>query len=168
MDFLRVVYEGLLQAWRQFSVSARINIALAGAAAAAVVVLVVITGASPQFVTLSDNVGPSQASSIRDALAQGGIDFKIENDNRTITVPLGQRSDAQLLLAQNDLPVGRTVPPGFELFAESDLMTNQWLQDVKYMRAVQGELQRILNAFDFINYSYVLIREADEELVFGL
>jgi flagellar M-ring protein FliF len=79
-------------------------------------------------------------------------------------VPISQRSNAQILLAQNDLPVGRPVPPGWELFSATELMTNQWLQNVKFMRAIQGEIQKQLNAFDFVNDSYVLIREAKEEL----
>ena len=38
------------------------------------------------------------------------------------------------------------------------------MQDINYLRAVQGELQRQLNAFDFVDYSLVLIREARDEL----
>jgi len=164
VEFLRQLLNGIRQAWKELSLSARINLALAALAVVAVIALVVIMGAKPQYVTLSTNVEPSQLPKIVDALTAESISYQLANGNKDILVPITERSSAQLLLAEKELPVGRTVPPGFELFKETELMTNQWLQDVKFMRAVQGELQRILNAFDFVEYSYVLIREAKEEL----
>ncbi len=164
MEFLRQLLKGIRQAWKQLSLSARINLGLAALAAVAVIAVVVFVGAKPQYVTLSTNVEASQLPKIVDALTSQSIPYQLANGNQDLLVPITQRSRAQLLLAEKELPVGRTVPPGFELFKETELMTNQWLQDVKFMRAVQGELQRILNAFDFVEYSYVLIREAKEEL----
>jgi flagellar M-ring protein FliF len=38
------------------------------------------------------------------------------------------------------------------------------LQDIQFMRALQGELEQVLNNFDFIEFSRVIIREAREEL----
>ncbi len=164
MEFLRQLISGIVQAWGRLSLSARINLGLAALAVAAIVGVVVFLGAKPQYVTLSSNVEPDKIKQVLDTLEKGEVTYRLENGNRDIQVPITQRSAAQLLLAENDLPVGRSVPPGFELFQQTELMTNQWLQDVKFMRAIQGELQRILNAFDFVNYSYVLIREAKEEL----
>lgn len=164
MNFLRQLLTGIAEAWGQLSASARVNIALAAVFAIALVGFVTYLGASPQYVTLSSDVASADASRIIEVLGQNGIRFKEQGGYQQILVPLEDRSRAQLLLADNDLPVGRSVAPGFELFQQNELMTNQWLQDVKFMRAVQGEAQRLLNQFDFIEYSYVLIREAKEEL----
>lgn len=164
VDFLRQLLSGITQAWQRLSLSARINIVLAGVAVVALMVILVLTGARPQYVTLSANVEPNQVSKIVDVLTQQNIAYRLENNNRTVLVPVQHRSRAQLLLADSGLPVGRRVTPGLELFQERELMTNQWLQDVKFMRAIQGEIERQLNAFEFIDYSYVLIREAKEEL----
>ncbi len=165
MDFLRQLLRGLREAWRQLSLSARINLGLAGLAVAALVLFVVLTSAQPQYVTLSTNLEADQTTSITSALAEANIAYDLVDANKTVRVPLAQRSEAMLVLAESDLPVGRGgMAPGFEIFSETELMTNQWLQNVKFMRAVQGELQRTLNAFDFVEYSQVLIREAQEEL----
>jgi flagellar M-ring protein FliF len=70
-----------------------------------------------------------------------------------------------LLLEQNNLPVGESVPAGFEdFFASSDLMSNQWLNNVNFMRAVEGQLEKQLNMLDFVESSDVIIREADQAL----
>ncbi len=164
MDFLRQLYNGLVEAWRQLSLSARVNIALAAAAVILAIGAVVYFGAQPQYVTLVDGAEPANTQRIVEALQENGIPYRAENNNRTVMIPLKQRSAAQLLLAERDLPLGRTLLPGFELFAQTELMTTQWLQDVKFMRAMQGELQRILNAFEFVAHSHVLIREAADEL----
>jgi flagellar M-ring protein FliF len=163
VEFLRQLYRGIAEAWQQLSLSARTNIILAAAAVTVVIGVVVFMGVKPQYVTLSRDLDAPEVTRIREALLQENMDFKITDNNRTIQVKAEDLSNAQLLLAQNDLPVGRRSLPGFELFQKSELMTNQWLQDVKFMRAVQGELQRQLNAFDFVTQSHVLIREAEEE-----
>ncbi|MCX5770932.1 MAG: hypothetical protein NTZ09_11760, partial [Candidatus Hydrogenedentes bacterium] len=73
-------------------------------------------------------------------------------------------SQGRLAASSKGLPTTQGHAPGFEIFQQQDIMSNRWMQDIKYMRAVQGELQRQLNEFDFVNKSFVFIREADEEL----
>ena len=164
MDFLRQFIDGLRQAWRQLSLTARVNIALAGIAVAVVIGSVVYFGAQTQYISLASDIESNNLAKMTDLLKGAGIAYRLENNNTTIVVPVKNRSEAQLLLTENNIPIGRKALPGFELFAETDLMTNQWLHDVKFMRALQGELQRQLNAFDFVKTSYVLIREAKDEL----
>jgi flagellar M-ring protein FliF len=163
-DFLRQLRDGIADAWRQLSLSARVNIAVAAAAVTAVIALLVFMSARPEYVTLADGLQADQTTAMVTLLEDNGFAYQLTDNNTTVKVPLSTRSDVQLVLAANNLPIGPKVAPGFELFQQSELMSNQWLQDVKFMRAVQGELQRQLNAFDFVDYSYVLIREAKEEL----
>lgn len=164
VEFMRQLWQGIRQAWAQLSLTARVNIVLASLTVAVLIGLSVYFGARPQYVTLVSDIEPANLAKITDALTAGGVTYRLDQSNTVLQVPLTQRSQAQLLLAEKDLPVGRRLLPGFELFAQTELMTNQWLQDVKFMRALQGEIQRQLNAFDFIEDSYVLIREAKEEL----
>lgn len=164
MEFLRELWSGLRRAWAQLSLSARVNIVMAGVATAVIIAFAAYTGARTEYVTLASGLDPGQVNQIVDLLQEQGVEHTISPDNSTIKVPLSQRGNVQLMLAENDVAIGQKNLPGFELFQTSELMSNQWLQDVKYQRAVQGELQKQLNAIDFIEYSYVLIRESREEL----
>lgn len=164
MDFLRQLAASIAETWRHLSLSARINIVLWGLAAAVVIVFVVAVGSRPQYVTLSEQVEPKNLAAIRSALDNESISYRISSDGQTVEVPMQYLSDARMALAQKDLPVGRTTSPGFELFNQSDLMTSRYLQDVQFVRALQGELESILNDFDFVEYSRVIIRESKEEL----
>ncbi len=164
VEFLREMFRGIASAWSRLSLSARVNIVMAGAATAILIGVAAYTGARTEYVTLASGLEPEQANTIIDLLQANAVDYSVSDDNRTIKVPLPDRGNVQLMLAENNVPLGQKNLPGFELFQTNELMSNQWLQDVKYMRAIQGELQQQLNAIDFIDYSYVLIRESKEEL----
>lgn len=164
MDFLRQLAASIAATWRHLSLSARVNIVLWGVAAVVIIVFIVVMGSRPQYVTLTDNVDPKNIGAIRTLLDDEGISVRLREGGRAIEVPMQSLSDARILLAENNLPIDRGRSPGFELFSEADLMTNRYLQDVQFMRALQGELEAVLNDFDFIDYSRVIIREAREEL----
>lgn len=164
MEFLRQLLEGLRDSWAKLTISARINLVLAGLTVVVLVGMVAYFGATPQYVTLASNLSPEKTSQIRDLLTTQGTSFRIEDNNTSIKVPAAQRSPLLLLLAENDVALGPATTPGLELFKETDLMTNKWLRDVNFMRAVQGEIEKQLNALDFVDYSMVLIRESREEL----
>ncbi len=164
VNFLRQLAQGIAKAWKELSLTARVNIVAGGVAVMVLMAVTVYFGARPQYVTLTSTADSQKITQVTDLLDQEGVAYVLQDDNQTIRIPHDRLSTTQLLLAKNELPVGRSVPPGWELFAENELMTNQWNQDVKFMRAVQGELQRQINAFDFVSYSYVLIREAKQEL----
>ncbi len=164
VNFLRQFFVGLAEAWNQLSLSARVNIVLSGVAVLVVIGGVVLMGARPQYVTLTENAEAGQVNEIVKVLTSAGVPYRLANQDRTITVPLSERSNVMLLLAEAKLPVGRTKGPGFDIFDTSELMSNKWLQDVKFMRAVKGEIERQLALFDFVDYAVVNITKAQTEM----
>lgn len=165
MDFLRQIANDLMKAWKELSLSARINIVVAAAAVIAVIVFTITFSVRPQYITLSSGLRPEDTAKIANVFGQQNIPYRLENGGTAILVPVQRRGESQLILSEQGMPVGRRIAPGFQdLYAESELMTNKQAQDIKYMRAIQGELQQQLDAFDFVNYSLVLIREAKDEL----
>lgn len=164
MDFLRQLAANIAETWRRLSVSARVNIVLWGMAVAVVLGFVVVMGSRPQYVTLSERVEPKNQAAILSLLTENNIPYRLRDNEQTVEVPMQNLSEARMQLAQANLPVGRAKAPGFELFNQSDLMTNRYMQDVQFMRALQGELETVLNDFDFIEFSRVIIREAKDEL----
>lgn len=165
MNFLRQLVEGIRQAWRRLSLSARVNIIVAVLATVAAIAFLVVSGGRPQYVLLYNRLSMEDSSAVQTYLQGAGIDFKTQDDGQTILVPAGKVADAKRgLFDKGVAPSRQGVAPGFEIFDQADLMANQYLQDMKYMRAIQGELQRQLNEFDFVNNSFVMIREAKEEL----
>jgi flagellar M-ring protein FliF len=164
VEFLRQLVQGLREVWTKLSVSARINLGLAGVAVVVLVAAVAWFGARPQYVTLASGLKPDQVNQITALLDEQGVPYEVQSNNSVVAVRASQRSSMLLALAENDVALGPATTPGLELFKESDLMTNKWLRDVNFMRAVQGEIEKQLNALEFVEYSMVLIRESREEL----
>ena len=168
MEFLRQLINGVIQAWQRLSVSARVNLIIASLLTAGLVVFMMFTANQPNYVRLYEGVSPGEMTKIVDALSRESVQYKLEDGEQTILVPLKDRSRMKMLLGGQNLPSSQGRAPGFEVFERQDIMANRWLQDVRYMRAVQGELQRQLNEFDFVNKSFVFIRESKEELFTSL
>lgn len=164
MEFLRQLAEGIVQAWQRLSLSARINLALAGAGTIIVIVIVVVYASRAQYVELYSNLGAEDSAEIQSALREEGVPYRLYDGGATIHVPVQHRSRMRVALMERQLPRAHGVAPGFEVFDQQELLASRYLQDVNYMRAIQGELQRHLNEFDFVRRSSVFIREAREEL----
>jgi len=137
---------------------------LAAGLTLAVIVAVVLFGSQPQYARLYTRLDPSEVTEIATQLADGGIPYRLREGGTAIDVPVPDIARARVMLAEQNLPRSQGVVPGFELFNERDLMSSRFLQDVDFMRALRGELQRVLNQFDFVRSSHVFIRESPEQL----
>jgi len=153
------------EAWQQLSGSARVNLVLAGLVVTSIgFYFAIFYGGETRYITLADNLSAQQISETIAILEAQKVPYKLDETARTINVLPKDRSRMLLQLEQNNLPVGRSIPTGFDdLFKNPDFMSNQWYNNVNYMRAVQGELERQLSDLDFIDYASVFIREADNE-----
>lgn len=165
VDFLRQMRTQIAENWAQLNNNARIMIIGVGLLVAIPILIVTFQGSEARYITLADNLTAQQIAQTVTLLEEKKVDYKVDETAHTISVLPKDRGPMLLLLEQNELPVGESVPAGFEeLFASPDLMSNQWLNNVNFMRAVQGQLEKQLNMLDFVESSSVTIREADQAL----
>lgn len=165
VDFFRQMGAQIKETWGQLSLNARVMLVGVGLMVAMPILYVAFfLGGEARYITLADNLSAQQISETIAILDEQGVPHQLDPTARTVRVLPKDRSRMLLLLEQNELPVGRSIPTGFDkLFENPDFMSNQWYNDVNYMRAVQGELEQQLSSLDFIDYAKVLIREADNE-----
>lgn len=163
-EFLRQLGLGVRDAWTRLSINARVQIGLAAFLTLVIMGASVYFGAQPQYALLYNRLDPSEAGQIQAWLNEQGIPYKLGGGGTTINIPSKNISSAKVALADLNLPTSHGVAPGFEMFDNQKLMTNQYLQDVEYLRAVNGELQRMLNDFTFIRGSKVFVQKASESL----
>jgi flagellar M-ring protein FliF len=163
-EFLRQLGLGVRDAWSRLSLNARVQIGLAGFLTLLILGGSVYFGAQPQYALLYNRLDPAESGLIQTWLQEQGIPYQSHNGGGTINVPAKDISRAKVQLANINLPTSHGVAPGFEMFDNPQLMTNQYLQDVDYMRAVNGELQRMLNDFTFVKSSKVFINKSAPQL----
>ena len=133
----------LKERWDRLSLAVRVAIA-AG-------LLVVIGGAifaatanrEPQKAVLFSNLTDDDAARIVDKLRGANIPYEFGSGNTTLLVPEKQVHETRLMLASEGLPSGGGV--GFEVFDQQRFGESEFTEQVKYHRALEGELARTIS-----------------------
>ena len=108
---------------------------------------------SPDFQVLYSNSGPEDAGAIVAEFKEKRVPYKISSNGNSILAPSEQIYDLRLELAANGLPRGSGV--GFEIFDNAKLGMTEFVQNVNYQRALQGELSRTIDRIDGIESSRI-------------
>jgi len=134
--------------------------------------LVVIIGGSvvglsfiqkENYNTLFSGLSPEDASTVVAKLKEQKIPYKLGLGGTSIYVPSDKVYDVRLLLvSQNALPGGGGV--GFELFDKTNYGMTEFMQNINYKRAVQGELARTINQMPEVKGSRVHIAIPEKTL----
>jgi flagellar M-ring protein FliF len=107
-----------------------------------------------QYHTLFAGLSTEDASMVVTKLKEQKIPYQLGLGGNTISVPKEKVYDVRLMLAsQNSLPGGGGV--GFELFDKTNYGMTEFMQNVNYKRAIQGELSRTINQMPEVKASRV-------------
>jgi len=128
-----------------------------------IVIFMVILGFAGMFFwankidyqTLYTGLSADDASAIVEKLKELGIKYELAGDGNIVRVPAEKLYDARLSLAAVGLPKGGNV--GYELFDETDFGTTEFVQQLNYKRALQGELSRTIKEFREVEDARVMI-----------
>lgn len=125
---------------------------LAAAAALAFAIALVIGAWSwtrtPDYSVLFANLEEHDGGTIITALQQRNVPYRIAAGGNAIMVPSGQVHDVRLQLAAEGLPKGGLV--GFEVMENQRLGVSQFLEQVNYQRALEGELSRTVRSISSV------------------
>jgi len=110
-------------------------------------------GQKPDYRVLLSNYSDRDGGAIIDALQQMNIPYQYADGGGAILVPAERVHDARLKLATQGLPKGGTV--GFELMENQKLGVSQFLEQINFQRALEGELARSINSIASIQTSRV-------------
>lgn len=125
---------------------------------AAVVALVAgmwLWGKQPEYRVLFSNVNDRDGGDIIGVLTQMNVPYQFTEGGGAILVPADKVHEARLKLASQGLPKGGGV--GFELMENQKLGVSQFLEQVNYQRALEGELARSMQAISAVQSARVHI-----------
>ncbi len=100
------------------------------------------------YAVLYTGLSPDDAGQILTVLQEEKIPYKVEGNGTIIMVPEDKVYDIRLKLAAKGLPSGKSV--GFEIFEEPKMGTTQFQEQVNFLRAVEGELERTIKQIDAV------------------
>jgi flagellar M-ring protein FliF len=144
------------QIWKGFTAlepSRRLSILVIAAITVIGIAGMVYWTNSSEYRVLFSNLGTEDAGNIVARLQEKKIPYKLSATGDSILVPSEKISELRLELASSGLPQGGGV--GFEIFDTKSLGATEFVQQLNYQRALQGELSRTINGLDEIQHSRV-------------
>lgn len=108
-----------------------------------------------EYRTLFSNLSAEDAGGIVARLQEKKIPYKVSRTGDAVLVPEEHISELRLDLAVSGLPAGGGV--GFEIFDNKNFGVTDFVQQLNYQRALQGELVRTINGLNEVQQSRVHI-----------
>ena len=126
--------------------------------AGAALILAIMVGVwlwsqQPEYRVLFSNFNDKDGGAIVASLQQMNVPYKYSDSGTAILVPANQVHDARLKLATQGLPKGGNV--GFELMENQKLGISQFLEQVNFQRALEGELARTIQSVSSVQSARV-------------
>ncbi|MCL2022089.1 MAG: flagellar M-ring protein FliF [Betaproteobacteria bacterium] len=145
--------ERLQAAFARLSPQQKILLAVAVAAIIAVLAGFWLWNRQPDYKVLFANFSERDGGAIIAALDQANVPYRYSDGGSAILVPTGMVHDARLRLASQGLPRGGSV--GFEVMENQRFGVSQFIEQVNYQRALEGELARTIKSISAVDSARV-------------
>lgn len=142
-----------VQLWEHWTLQQRLM------AAGTVLLLLVALGGvlhwavQDKYVPVVGSLELSQVERVTSTLKEAGISYRLGGGGTTVLVPERDLARARVRLAGEGLPAKGH--PGFELFDTKDWSATSFGEQVKYQRALKGELERTIAEFNGVRAATV-------------
>jgi len=113
------------------------------------------------YATLFETLSAKDAAKVIDQLEKDNIPYKIDGENR-IQVPQDIVYKERVNIAAQGIPQNTGV--GFELFDKQEFGATSFDQQIKHLRALEGELNRTINALAPVKKATVSLALPKESL----
>ena len=109
----------------------------------------------PEYATLVADLEPAGAQAVIEELKNDNIPYKIVQDGRSILVPRKNVYEYRMKLASKNLTLNTGL--GYEIFDQKDIGISEFVQQVNYRRALEGELVRTIQSMPEVHKARVHI-----------
>lgn len=108
-----------------------------------------------EFKVVYTNLQTEDSAEIVNKLKELKVPYRFQRGESVILVPATKIHEVRLALAGSGLPKGGGT--GFEIFDKTDFGTTEFVQQLNYQRALQGELARTIKEIDEVKDARVII-----------
>lgn len=127
---------------------------VAGAAAVIAVMAVFwLWSQQPDYRVLFSNYSDKDGGAIVAALEKMNVPYKFSDSGTAILVPAAQVHQARLKLASDGLPKGGNI--GFEILENQKFGVSQFVEQVNFQRALEGELERSIQSIGAVEVARI-------------
>ncbi|MGA7835181.1 MAG: flagellar basal-body MS-ring/collar protein FliF [Acidimicrobiales bacterium] len=107
----------------------------------------------PNYQPLFTNLQSSDAGSITAQLSSANVPYELTNGGSTVLVPANDVNQERVALAEQGLPGSGTV--GFSALEKSGITTSEFVQQVEYQQALEGQLEQTIESISGVESAQV-------------
>ncbi|WP_300087534.1 flagellar basal-body MS-ring/collar protein FliF [uncultured Nitrosomonas sp.] len=133
---------------KQLPMQKKLGLMVAAAAVIAMTAGTWLWSQTPDYRVLYTNVSDQEGGTIIDALQKMNIPYQFSESGGSILIPASQVHEVRLRLAGQGLPKGSL--SGFEILENQKFGSSQFLEQVNYQRALEGELSRSIQSLSAV------------------
>jgi flagellar M-ring protein FliF len=126
-------------------------------------VMVFRWASTPSYAPLFTNLAAADASAVVEQLDASGTPYQLADGGNTIMVPRDSVYDTRIQLSGEGLP-SESSDGGYSLLDGQSLSTSQFQEQTSYKRAIEGELEKTIEALDPVQTAVVHVALPQEEL----
>ncbi|RTZ58566.1 MAG: flagellar M-ring protein FliF [Gammaproteobacteria bacterium] len=105
---------------------------------------------TPHREVLFSNLDPSTLQKVEYTLSRLGVDYEIDFKKGTVFVPADKVNQLRIYLTEQGV-ISPENKVGFEIFDKQSFTVSDFTQQVNYLRALEGELERTIKAIDAVD-----------------
>jgi flagellar M-ring protein FliF len=107
----------------------------------------------PSYQPLFTNLQASDSGAVTAQLATAKIPYQLSNGGSTVLVPAADVDQERVALAEQGLPNSGTV--GFSSLEKSGITTSEFVQQVEYQQALEGQLEQTIESIQGVQSAQV-------------
>ena len=146
----------LSEIWKNIGITQKVSIVLIGMVTILATAVIIYFGSQPDWQILYADLDQKTAAQVYDLVKESGTQVKLTNSGRTIMVPSKDVYALRLKVAGEGVCIEKT-GVGLEIFEKLKLGATDREQQIAYQRAIQGELERMINEMPGILSTKVLL-----------
>ena len=147
----------LAEIWKNIGLAQKVSIVLTGIATIGACALVVYFGTRPDWQILYADMDPKQAAKVYDLVSGAGVQVKLSDSGKTLLVPSKDVYKMRLKVAGEGIQPNAITSGGWETFDKLPLGATDLQQQLAKQRALQGELEKMINEMPGVASSRVML-----------
>ena len=151
----------LIASYARLPLSQKVAFPVLIMASVAGIVFVSNWATAPDYTVLYSDLEPGDSAAVVERLKTQKVKYQVRADGGTIAIsPPELVHELRISLAAEGIPKGGVV--GFEIFDTTNLGTTSFVEKLKFVRALQGELERTITSLESISSARVHITKPEK------
>jgi len=161
MAFLNAFGQEFLQRWKNVSFGQKLVVGMLAFSSIVVIVVLALWASKADLGLLYSGLDPKDAAEVVNELDAAKVPYELRDGGTTVMASVDNVYALRLRMASKGLPRGTA---GFEIFEKPNLGVTDFVQQVNYVRALQGELARTIGSLQQVEWARVMIARPEKSL----